>query len=89
MLNLDECSIEELQEVVQKAEQDITGYARELFPDKPQGFVKAVNTLVKYAKAKIEAMEDRSKGRIPRAEKHEEVANNIWRSLPDYAKWDN
>jgi hypothetical protein len=89
MLNLDLLNIEELQEIVQKAESDVTNYAKELFPTKPQGYVKAVNLLVKYAKAKIEAMEDRLKGRISRADKHQETANNFWRVLPDYCKWDN
>lgn len=89
MLNLDQLSIEDLKEVVQKAESNITDYAKELFPERPQGYVKTVNLLVKFAKAKIEAMDDCLKGRISRAEKHEEVCNNHWRALPDYAKWDN
>lgn len=87
MLNLDNSSIEELEEFVQKSEQDKVAFAKELFPDKPPGFVKALNGLEKYAKAKIEAMKDRLNGRIQRALKHEEECEKFYRILPDYAKW--
>jgi hypothetical protein len=87
MINLDDFSIEELDEFVTKAENKT--FAEEIFPTKPQGFVRALNLLQKYAKEKIEAMKHRDKGRIDRAKRFEEKCGNIWRSLPDYAKWND
>lgn len=87
MINLDDVSVDELEEFVQKTEQDRVAFAKELFPDKPPGFVKALNILEKYAKAKIEAMKDRVNGRIQRALKHEEECEKFYRILPDYAQW--
>lgn len=86
-MNLDDVTLEELEEFVNKYAQDKHSLGRELFPDKHPGYMRDLNFLERYAKEKIEAMRDRLAGRIERALKHEENCEKYYRSLSDEAKW--
>lgn len=86
-MNLDDISLEDLEEFVLKCEQDKHSFAREIFPAKHSGYVRDLNFLERYAKEKIEAMRDRLAGRIERALKHEENCEKYYRSLSEDARW--
>lgn len=86
MLNVDNMNIGELEEFIASAEADPKAVAQSHFPEE-KGSVRAINFLVKYAKERVVVLDSTSKGRDGKARIHEEKANNIYRSLPDYAKW--
>jgi hypothetical protein len=61
--------------------------AAELFPDKPAGYVKTMKTAACYAINKATAMKCRKEGKITEALKYEQICDDIYGRLPDYAKW--
>lgn len=61
--------------------------ARELFPDRPTGYLSATKGLGHYAINRATAIRCRKEGKIPEALKYEEICGVIYKSLPDYAKW--
>ena len=88
MINLDDITLDDLREFVLKCEQDKKSLGLSIFPDKPAGWMKTMNLLEHYAKAKIEAIQDRFNGQIQRALTHEQnECDKYYRALPDYARW--
>ena len=86
MINLDSMNVEELQEFVAKTE-DKEQFALQIFPEKPPAFVKSLLLLKKYAQERIEVLERTRKGRLEQAAKSKKRCDDIFRVLPDYAKW--
>lgn len=86
MINLDSFNVEELEEFVSKAELSPTETAKEHFPT-DKGAVRAINHLIKYAKERSELLKHAAFGREDKVKKLQDKCNNIYRSLPDYAKW--
>ena len=62
--------------------------AKQLFPDRPKGYVVATRNLANYACNKSVAMACRERGDIDAASMYERIADRIYaRDLPEYAKW--
>lgn len=61
--------------------------ARELFPDCPKDYVRTTKDLGHYACNTAVARKLRREGQIARALDYERIADGIYASLPDYAKW--
>jgi len=61
--------------------------ARELFPDRPTGYVSATRDLANYASNKATAMRLREAGNIQAAFRYETIADRIYDSLPEFARW--
>lgn len=61
--------------------------AREIFSERPKGYVKAAKMLGNYAANKATAMKLRSGGKIAQAMVFEGICDSIYCRLPDYAKW--
>lgn len=87
MLNLDEYTSDQLNDFIQKVEFDVQNFAKELFPNKEPGFVKAALALGRYAKSRLDMLSDLSKNRYERASKHEEKMNQAFRAIPEFAQW--
>lgn len=60
--------------------------ARELFPDKPTGYVESTRLLRSYAWNKATAVSLRLAGNIDSAIQYENICDRIYTELPDYAK---
>lgn len=61
--------------------------ARDLFPDRPEGFVGVARDLKNYAINKAVAMKERAEGRIVSAQVYETICDRIYEGLPDYARF--
>ncbi len=61
--------------------------ARELFPYRPTGYVKAFKNLGHYAANKATAISCRLRGTIDTALMYEGIADRIYDELPRFAKW--
>lgn len=62
-------------------------FARELFPDRPTGYINATLDLRNYAWNRITAMQCRRRGTISIALEYEKILDRIYRGLPTWAKW--
>ena len=60
--------------------------ARELFPDRPTGYVESARMLRCYAWNKATAVSLRLEGRINSAISYENICDRIYAELPEYAK---
>lgn len=60
--------------------------ARDLFPNRPAGYVGAARDLKNYAINKAVAMKERAEGRITTALVYEAICDRIYEGLPDYAR---
>ena len=58
-----------------------------LFPTKPRGYVTATVDLSHYACNKSVAINERLKGNIQVAQVYEKICENIYKILPDFARW--
>jgi len=61
--------------------------ARRLFPTHPRGYLTATIDLGHYASNKSVAINERLKGNIQTAMVYETICENIYKILPDYARW--
>lgn len=61
--------------------------ARELFPERPVGYVTAFKELGHYAANKATAIRCRLDGSIDRALMYEKIADRIYSELPAFARW--
>jgi hypothetical protein len=61
--------------------------ARELFPDRPAGYVAATRKIRQYAAMKASAMDCRQRGEIDAARVYEAKCDSIHDSLPEFARW--
>ena len=87
-MNLDGMFPDELMEFWAKTNrQRPIKLARELFPEKPKGYVKAVRELGFYASNKATAMNCRERGDINTALMYEGICERIYTSLPEFARW--
>ena len=82
--NLDSLTCKELWDIHSK---EGWKYARELFPDRPTGYVKAAMQLCYYASNKATAQKLRLEGRIDTALIYESICDTIYDRLPEWARW--
>lgn len=61
--------------------------AREWFPDRPKGYVRATRDIGNYAANKASAMRCRTVGDILGAQIYELICERIYSQLPNWAKW--
>jgi hypothetical protein len=61
--------------------------ARELFPDKPKGYINATRNLAHYAANKATAIQCRLSGNVQAAIQYEDIAYRIYKALPEFARW--
>jgi hypothetical protein len=87
VFNLDDWTVEELTELVENVEQDKHQTALRLFPDKEPGYVKACLALARYAKARIDMLDDLEKGREHKRKNHENNLSKAYRAIPEFAQW--
>lgn len=62
-------------------------FAKQLFPLRPKGYVRATKDLGNYASNKAVAMDLRLKGQIQGALSYEAICERIYNQLPEYARW--
>jgi hypothetical protein len=88
-LNLDGMSSEELHQFMRWVGNGVRpiAAAKELFPQREAGFVRATKDLRNYAWNKITAMACRVDGRIDAALAYERICDRIYAELPEWAKW--
>jgi len=61
--------------------------ALELFPDMPEGYIAATESLGNYAMYKADAMNLRERGFVTSAVRIEQLCDDIYNKLPAYARW--
>lgn len=61
--------------------------AREIFPERPAGFVRAARMYMHYAYNKATAMECRARGTIETAQSYEKICDSIYERMPAFARW--
>lgn len=61
-------------------------FARELFPNRPKGYLQATRDIGNYAANKATAMQARVRGDIETAMMYENICSRIYKRLPDYAR---
>ncbi len=61
--------------------------ARELFPERPEGYLGATILLRCYAYNIVTAKKCRKLGEIVAAMQYEKIAERIYSQLPEYARW--
>jgi hypothetical protein len=87
-LNFDGMTYDELMEFWKKANSvRPIAFARELFPDRPRGYVATTRDLGNYASNKATAVGLRLQGRIQNALQYEGICDRIYLGLPSYATW--
>jgi hypothetical protein len=62
-------------------------FARQLFPERPKGYVGVTRDLGCYASNKATAIELRLDGKIQDALMYEGICDRIYDRLPEYARW--
>lgn len=90
--NLDCMSAEDLWLFWKEHHRPSRASARALFPDRPEGYIKATVKLSCYASNKATAIQLRLDGKIADAQKYEQICDAIYSGnkyyrLPDWAKW--
>ena len=86
-MNLDGIDSDELWDLHKRLRQRLVAEARKLFPDKPEGYVRAARTLRNYAANKATAMTLRAEGKIATALTHERICQRLYGDLPEFARW--
>lgn len=86
-INLDGMDKDELMEFWGRTNRQPVTVARELFPDKPRGYVSAARDLGHYAANKSAAMLCRENGSIQGAMMYESICETIYNRLPEFARW--
>lgn len=87
MINLDDMSHDELFEFWNFYRFATWKDAMRIFPTRPKGYVRAVKDCANYAINKAVAMKCRKDGEISKAKLYEDICDNIYNMLPDFAKW--
>jgi len=87
MINLDEYSLQELEEFVSKSAEDKQAFGLELWPDKPSSYMRALNCYTKYCQEKIEYMKNVQYGRMARAQNNHEKLCKIYSTIPEAFRW--
>lgn len=85
--NLENWTEPQLQELIDKVELDKFKAAAEILPDKPPGFVKIVLIYVKFAKERLDLLDDLAKKRDHKLKNHQDKLNAIYRTLPEDYQW--
>ena len=86
-MNLDATDIDDLRAFHDRLRKHLVAEARKLFPDRPQGYLRAARTLKHYASNKATAMELRLAGKINDALTYEGICDRLYSQLPDFARW--
>ena len=87
MVNLDAMSDYDLNDFYLKSLGSPAWLGRQVFPDRPRGYMRAVAALADYAQRKSYAMRLRRDGKISAAEEQERQCARIHADLPAYARW--
>jgi hypothetical protein len=87
MENLDAMTVDELVAFWKKAHGRCVRTARELFPDRRTGYIRATQLLRDYAMNKAVAVKCRPEGKIMAAMKYEDICERIYKELPEWARW--
>jgi hypothetical protein len=85
-MNLDAISRDELLDFWKEVHCGPVKVARQLFPERPTGYVRATVHLGYYATNKAAAMYCRAKGDIPGAQVYEKICDRLYGELPPFAK---
>jgi hypothetical protein len=85
-LNLDDMSVSELSEFWGLVHFHPRQTALKLFPKRPRGYVNQTKLLGHYACNKHVARMERELGSIENARKYENICDDIYKQLADYAK---
>ncbi len=85
--NLDAMPRDELLQWKRAVHEHEIKVARQLFPLKPPGYLRATRDLCVYADLKATAMQMRLNGNINGALHYEGLCESIYNRLPDYARW--
>ena len=86
-MNLDGIDSDELWDLHKRLRQRLVVEARKLFPDRPEGYVRAARTLKNYAANKATAMTLRADGKIATARTYERICQRLYGDLPEFARW--
>jgi hypothetical protein len=86
-LNLDAMHADELMTFWSKYSRATKANRVELFGRTGEGTVTAARALANYASNKATAMQCRARGDLHAALLYEGICDNIFESLPDYARW--
>ena len=86
-MNLDATDKDELWDLHERLRQHLVAEARKLFPDKPQGYVRAARTMKNYAANKATAMGLRLAGKVSTAMTYEAICDRLYKQLPEFARW--
>jgi hypothetical protein len=86
-MNLDATDKDELWDLHERLRQHLVAEARKLFPDRPEGYLRAARTLKHYAANKATAMKLRAEGKISTALTYESICERLYDGLPDFARW--
>ena len=86
-MNLDATDKDELWDLHERLRQHLVAEARKLFPDKPQGYVRAARTMKNYAANKATAMGLRLAGKVSTAMAYEAICDRLYKQLPEFARW--
>ena len=86
-MNLDATDIDDLRAFHDRLRKHLVAEARTLFPDRPQGYLRAARTLKNYAANKATAMGLRLAGKIADALRYEAICERLYGQLPDFARW--
>jgi len=85
--NIDALDQDDLLAICQLSRKDLKKEAEELFPSKPNDYVTTMFGIACYCQAKRWAIQCRMGGLIQTAIEIEIHCQEIYESLPDYAKW--
>ena len=88
-INVDGFSIDadEVWNLAEYLTRNATAAARIMFPAKPAGFRRATVSLGHYAYNRATAMRLRGRGDVNTAAIYEAICEQIYRRLPEFARW--
>lgn len=61
--------------------------ARRLFPDRPEGYLRAARTRKHYTANKATAVGLRLAGKVAEALQYEAICDRLYAELPEFARW--
>jgi hypothetical protein len=86
-MNFDGMDPDDLRAFHDRLRQHLVAEAQKLFPDRPEGYLRAARTLKHYASNKATAMTLRLAGRINDALTYEGICERLYHQLPEFARW--
>lgn len=86
-MNLDATDKDDLWTLHERLRKHLVAEARKLFPERPEGYLRAARTLKHYAANKATAMGLRLAGKIADALRYEAICERLYGELPDFARW--